>query len=140
MSESIFVYVSPRSALFRSPWRTPDDCTLRAPPHTPRPVPPRAGALLLTACGDDGDSKPPVDKSAPLYAKVPEKYQKAQVIKVGSDVAYAPNELLRLGRQDDHRDGPGHRGRHQQAAGHPAPVQEPVRRPDHVAQLQAHRA
>ncbi|NUS57767.1 MAG: ABC transporter substrate-binding protein [Streptomycetaceae bacterium] len=51
-----------------------------------------AGALLLTACGDDGDSKPPVDKSAPLYAKVPEKYQKAQVIKVGSDVAYAPNE------------------------------------------------
>ncbi|MGA4542889.1 ABC transporter substrate-binding protein [Uniformispora flossi] len=51
-----------------------------------------AGALLLTACGDDGDSKPPVDKSAPLYAKVPEKYQKAQVIKVGSDVAYPPNE------------------------------------------------
>ncbi|MFP3987986.1 ABC transporter substrate-binding protein [Streptomyces sp. E11-3] len=63
-----------------------------------------AGALLLTACGDQTEkdssedtSTKKADKSAsaaPLFDKLPKKYQDAGVIKVGSDIAYAPMEFM----------------------------------------------
>ncbi|MDI2129222.1 ABC transporter substrate-binding protein [Yinghuangia seranimata] len=68
-----------------------------------------AGALLLTGCGSDdkksdsgsssapggtGGGSAPSGAAAPLYAKVPQQYKDAKVIKVGSDVAYAPNEYF----------------------------------------------
>lgn len=58
-----------------------------------------AGALTLTACGDQTNggtgtdsSKTAAGSSAPLFAKLPKKYQDAGVIKVGTDAAYAPME------------------------------------------------
>lgn len=54
-----------------------------------------AGTLLLTACGSSGDSGSSgaaAGSSAPLYSKLPEAVQKAGVVKVGSEVAYAPVE------------------------------------------------
>ncbi|WP_406146000.1 ABC transporter substrate-binding protein [Streptomyces sp. NBC_01012] len=59
-----------------------------------------AGTLLLTACGDQTDSdsdstKPGEDtagNSAPLFDKLPEKYRKSGVIKVGTNAEYAPME------------------------------------------------
>lgn len=59
-----------------------------------------AGALLLTGCGDQTKSK---DKdsgassagtsNAPLFSKLPKNIQDKGVIKVGSDIAYAPVEF-----------------------------------------------
>ncbi|HZG04441.1 MAG TPA: ABC transporter substrate-binding protein [Streptomyces sp.] len=59
-----------------------------------------AGSLLLTACGDQtdkggeggGDTKAK-GSEAPLFDKLPKKIQSAGVIKVGSDIAYAPVEF-----------------------------------------------
>ncbi|WP_405011623.1 ABC transporter substrate-binding protein [Kitasatospora sp. NBC_01539] len=54
-----------------------------------------AGTLLLTACGSSGDSSTggsSAGSSAPLYSKLPADIQKAGVVKVGSEVAYAPVE------------------------------------------------
>ena len=51
-----------------------------------------AGTLFLTACGSDGGSSA-ADTSAPLYNKLPASIQKAGVVKVGSEVAYAPVEF-----------------------------------------------
>ncbi len=60
-----------------------------------------AGSLLLTACGDQtdgggekggGDTKAKTSQ-APLFDKLPEKIRSAGVIKVGSDIAYAPVEF-----------------------------------------------
>ncbi|WP_282202519.1 ABC transporter substrate-binding protein [Kitasatospora fiedleri] len=52
-----------------------------------------AGSLLLTACGSGGSgSAGGAGTSAPLYGKLPAEIQKAGVIKVGSEVAYAPVE------------------------------------------------
>ncbi|MHC0431726.1 ABC transporter substrate-binding protein [Streptomyces sp. O3] len=71
-----------------------------------------AGALMLTACGDQTEkseesSPKKTDKTAestegtesaagkaPLFDKLPKKYQDAGVIKVGSDIAYAPMEFM----------------------------------------------
>jgi polar amino acid transport system substrate-binding protein len=57
-----------------------------------------AGALLLSGCGDQtdsaGDGGKTKDSSAPLFDKLPKKIQKAGVIKVGSDIAYAPVEFM----------------------------------------------
>ncbi|QDY78975.1 ABC transporter substrate-binding protein [Streptomyces qinzhouensis] len=64
-----------------------------------------AGSLLLTACGDQTDSgskeKGSGDKksnSAPLFNKLPEKYQKSGVIKVGTNAEYAPMESVENGK------------------------------------------
>ncbi|GAA2465336.1 ABC transporter substrate-binding protein [Streptomyces macrosporus] len=60
-----------------------------------------AGSLLLTACGDQTDSggegggEPKAKTSeAPLFDKLPKDIQSAGVIKVGSDIAYAPIEFM----------------------------------------------
>ncbi|WP_175410609.1 ABC transporter substrate-binding protein [Streptomyces sp. TRM64462] len=60
-----------------------------------------AGALLLTACGDQTDSatkdngtKDTATAAAPLFDKLPKKYQDSKVVKVGSDIAYAPMEFM----------------------------------------------
>ncbi|WP_434596374.1 ABC transporter substrate-binding protein [Streptomyces sp. A5-4] len=59
-----------------------------------------AGALLLTACGDqteggkDSDTGSVKGSSAPLFDKLPAKYQKSGVVKVGTDAAYAPMESM----------------------------------------------
>ncbi|MFI2505927.1 ABC transporter substrate-binding protein [Streptomyces sp. NPDC018972] len=56
-----------------------------------------AGALLLTGCGDQTDEGNDVGTSetsaAPLADKLPDDIRKAGVIKVGSDIAYAPVEF-----------------------------------------------
>ncbi|MDQ1048533.1 ABC transporter substrate-binding protein [Streptomyces sp. V4I2] len=60
-----------------------------------------AGALLLTGCGDqtnDSDSgsdstDTPSASAAPLADKLPKEIRDAGVIKVGSDIAYAPVEF-----------------------------------------------
>ncbi|MFG2295530.1 ABC transporter substrate-binding protein [Streptomyces sp. NPDC048603] len=63
-----------------------------------------AGALILTGCGDQTDkgSATPSGKtdssSAPLFSKLPEKIQKAGVIKVGTDATYAPMEYTEGGK------------------------------------------
>ncbi|MFH8613863.1 ABC transporter substrate-binding protein [Streptomyces sp. NPDC017979] len=62
-----------------------------------------AGSLLLTACGDqtDGAKKGDGDRSsnsAPLFDKLPEKYQKSGVIKVGTNAEYAPMESVENGK------------------------------------------
>ncbi|MEV5984771.1 ABC transporter substrate-binding protein [Streptomyces sp. NPDC052051] len=54
-----------------------------------------ASTLLLTGCGDqtknkDGGSR---DTSAPLADSLPDQIRRAGVIKVGSDIAYAPVEF-----------------------------------------------
>ncbi|GAA3051320.1 ABC transporter substrate-binding protein [Kitasatospora albolonga] len=51
-------------------------------------------SLVLTACGDDKkDDTSAAGSSAPLYSKLPADIQKAGVVKVGSEVAYAPVEF-----------------------------------------------
>ncbi|WP_329381686.1 ABC transporter substrate-binding protein [Streptomyces sp. NBC_01716] len=56
-----------------------------------------AGALLLTACGDqtdDGKKDPAAStKSAPLADQLPKEIADKGVIKVGSDIAYPPVEF-----------------------------------------------
>ena len=56
-----------------------------------------AGALLLTGCGDQtnegNDSSTSESSAAPLADKLPDDIRKAGVIKVGSDIAYAPVEF-----------------------------------------------
>ncbi|MDT0434653.1 MULTISPECIES: ABC transporter substrate-binding protein [Streptomyces] len=58
-----------------------------------------AGALILTGCGDqtkdDGakSSDGASDSSAPLADKLPAEIRSAGVVKVGSDIAYAPVEF-----------------------------------------------
>ena len=56
------------------------------------------GALLLTGCGDQTDDagkggKGKVSSDAPLFDKLPDDIKEAGVIKVGSDIAYAPVEF-----------------------------------------------
>jgi len=63
-----------------------------------------AGALVLTGCGDqtkknDSSASASATKSgAPLFAKLPQKYQDAGVIKVGTDASYAPMEQTENGK------------------------------------------
>lgn len=64
-----------------------------------------AGSLLLTACGDQTNSGSDAAKSegskssdSALFDKLPEKIQKAGVIKVGTDAAYAPMEYEEGGK------------------------------------------
>ena len=61
-----------------------------------------AGALLLTACGDQtdkgGSSSSSSSGSAPLAAKLPADIKKAGAIKVGSDIAYPPVEYMQGGK------------------------------------------
>ncbi|GAA3375441.1 ABC transporter substrate-binding protein [Streptomyces sannanensis] len=59
-----------------------------------------AGAVLLTACGnqtEEGSKKTGGESAAaskaPLFAKLPKSIQDSGVIKVGSDIAYAPVEF-----------------------------------------------
>ncbi|MGW7302738.1 ABC transporter substrate-binding protein [Streptomyces sp. NPDC054829] len=55
-----------------------------------------AGALLITGCGDqtkDDSSKTETESSAPLADKLPAAIANKGVIKVGSDIAYAPVEF-----------------------------------------------
>ncbi|MGC9499528.1 ABC transporter substrate-binding protein [Streptomyces sp. WG7] len=57
-----------------------------------------AGALLLTGCGDqtkdnDSGSESPAKSAAPLADKLPQSIRDKGVIKVGSDIAYAPVEF-----------------------------------------------
>ncbi|WP_225321135.1 ABC transporter substrate-binding protein, partial [Streptomyces luteolifulvus] len=62
-----------------------------------------AGALLLTACGDQtdqgsSDSTSEASAAAPLADKLPADIKKAGVIKVGSDIAYPPVEYMEGGK------------------------------------------
>ncbi|MFD3442192.1 ABC transporter substrate-binding protein [Streptomyces sp. NPDC058685] len=61
-----------------------------------------AGALLLTACGDQTNSGSGSSEtgasSAALFDKLPKKYQDSKVIKVGTDAAYAPMEYEEGGK------------------------------------------
>jgi polar amino acid transport system substrate-binding protein len=63
-----------------------------------------AGALLLTACGDQTESAAPAgDKSskkseAPLFDKLPEEIQKKGTIEVGTNAEYAPMEFMEGGK------------------------------------------
>ncbi|MER5634397.1 ABC transporter substrate-binding protein [Streptomyces nitrosporeus] len=64
-----------------------------------------AGTLLLTACGDQTDDAATktgdgatTENSAPLFDKLPEKYQKSGVIKVGTNAEYAPMESVENGK------------------------------------------
>ncbi|MFJ4843971.1 MULTISPECIES: ABC transporter substrate-binding protein [unclassified Streptomyces] len=62
-----------------------------------------AGALVLTGCGDQTDkgssASPSTSASkAPLFDKLPASVQSAGVIKVGSDIAYAPVEFVDGGK------------------------------------------
>lgn len=64
-----------------------------------------AGTLLLTACGDqtesassDGGDATATKAGAPLFSKLPEKYQKSGVIKVGTNAEYAPMESVENGK------------------------------------------
>ncbi|MFC9681172.1 ABC transporter substrate-binding protein [Streptomyces sp. NPDC056948] len=55
-----------------------------------------AGALMLTGCGDqtkDNGSESDTAASAPLAGKLPQSIRDKGVIKVGSDIAYAPVEF-----------------------------------------------
>ncbi|MEU4465202.1 ABC transporter substrate-binding protein [Streptomyces sp. NPDC024017] len=55
-----------------------------------------AGALMLTGCGDqtkDSGSESDTAASAPLADKLPQAIRDKGVIKVGSDIAYAPVEF-----------------------------------------------
>ncbi|MGI5402838.1 ABC transporter substrate-binding protein [Streptomyces sp. CA-135486] len=63
------------------------------------------GALTLSACGDQTSSGSSTTESggtksssAPLFDKLPKKYQDAGVIKVGTDAAYAPMEYEEGGK------------------------------------------
>ncbi|WP_377269431.1 ABC transporter substrate-binding protein [Peterkaempfera sp. SMS 1(5)a] len=63
-----------------------------------------AGSLSLTACGSQGGSKSTPTKpssaasKAPLFSKLPADIQKSGVVKVGSEVAYAPVEFMQDGK------------------------------------------
>ncbi|SEF86527.1 amino acid ABC transporter substrate-binding protein, PAAT family [Actinacidiphila yanglinensis] len=71
-----------------------------------------AGALVLTGCGDQtkkddsggssasssGSSPSTSTSAAPLFAKLPKKFQDAGVIKVGTDASYAPMEQTSNGK------------------------------------------
>ncbi|MEV7420819.1 ABC transporter substrate-binding protein [Streptomyces sp. NPDC089919] len=64
-----------------------------------------AGSLLLAGCGDQTDksgssssSETPGSSAAPLFSKLPKKYQDSKVIKVGTDAAYAPMEFTEEGK------------------------------------------
>ncbi|MFJ8109868.1 ABC transporter substrate-binding protein [Streptomyces sp. NPDC096132] len=63
-----------------------------------------AGALLLSACGDQTESGGSSSESstsagaAPLFSKLPAKIQKAGVIKVGTNAEYAPMESVEGGK------------------------------------------
>lgn len=62
-----------------------------------------AGTLVLTGCGDqtkkNSSSGATTTKSgAPLFSKLPAKYQSAGVIKVGTDASYAPMEQTENGK------------------------------------------
>ncbi|KAF4405465.1 MULTISPECIES: ABC transporter substrate-binding protein [Streptomyces] len=63
-----------------------------------------AGALLLTACGDqtegakDTGGKEAAGSKAPLFDKLPKEIQDAGVVKVGSDIAYPPVEFKKDGK------------------------------------------
>lgn len=64
-----------------------------------------AASLLLTACGDqtdsssqEGGSGKETKSGAPLFSKLPEKYQKSGVIKVGTNAEYAPMESVENGK------------------------------------------
>ncbi|MFD8115252.1 ABC transporter substrate-binding protein [Streptomyces microflavus] len=64
-----------------------------------------AGTLLLTACGDqtesassEGGDATATKAGAPLFSKLPEKYQKSGVIKVGTNAEYAPMESVENGK------------------------------------------
>ncbi|MEG8278053.1 ABC transporter substrate-binding protein [Streptomyces sp. AHA2] len=55
-----------------------------------------AGALMLTGCGDqtkDSGSESDTASTAPLAGKLPQAVRDKGVIKVGSDIAYAPVEF-----------------------------------------------
>ncbi|MFI1417210.1 ABC transporter substrate-binding protein [Streptomyces sp. NPDC020731] len=56
-----------------------------------------AGALLLTGCGDQtkdkGSSESQSESKAPLADKLPQAIRDKGVVKVGSDIAYAPVEF-----------------------------------------------
>ncbi|MFJ4965399.1 Glutamine-binding periplasmic protein precursor [Streptomyces sp. ADI96-02] len=53
-----------------------------------------AGALILAGCGDQtgSSSRENGGSSAPLFHKLPKKYQDSGVIKVGTDATYTPME------------------------------------------------
>ncbi|MET8680443.1 ABC transporter substrate-binding protein [Streptomyces sp. NPDC004647] len=61
-----------------------------------------AGALLLSACGDqtEGAKEGETAKgsAAPLFDQLPKDIQDAKVIKVGSDIAYPPVEFKKDGK------------------------------------------
>ena len=66
-----------------------------------------AGALVLAGCGDQtkkdsssssGSTSTTSTNSAPLFAKLPKKFQDAGVIKVGTDASYAPMEQTSNGK------------------------------------------
>ncbi|WP_431955092.1 ABC transporter substrate-binding protein [Actinacidiphila sp. bgisy167] len=62
-----------------------------------------AGALVLTGCGDQTDKGGSSSASsnaskAPLFDKLPKSVQSAGVLKVGSDIAYAPVEYYKDGK------------------------------------------
>ncbi|MCM2421554.1 MULTISPECIES: ABC transporter substrate-binding protein [unclassified Streptomyces] len=61
-----------------------------------------AGTLLLSGCGDQtkkdsGTDTSTKSNSAPLFNKLPKKFQDAGVIEVGTDATYAPMELKQSG-------------------------------------------
>ena len=66
-----------------------------------------AGTLVLTGCGDQTKKDGPTGSSsgspstsasaAPLFSKLPKKFQDAGVIKVGTDASYAPMEQTENG-------------------------------------------
>lgn len=62
-----------------------------------------AASLLLSACGDQTDSGEGSTKAkgseAKLFNELPKKIQDAGVIKVGSDIAYAPIEFMDEGNK-----------------------------------------
>ncbi|SDN24307.1 ABC transporter substrate-binding protein [Actinacidiphila guanduensis] len=66
-----------------------------------------AGALVLAGCGDqtkkdDSSGSAPSGStstsSAPLFSKLPAKFQQSKVIKVGTDASYAPMEQTQNGK------------------------------------------
>ncbi|NGN67293.1 ABC transporter substrate-binding protein [Streptomyces sp. A7024] len=62
-----------------------------------------AGALVLSACGDQteggsGDSEKTNGSTSSLNKELPKKVRDAGVLKIGSDVAYAPMEFTKGGK------------------------------------------